>query len=631
VGEDRLGIFGLETEHVILYVPDEPGDEPAGESPAVPPFALVEQVLFDALLEGRKAARSSTIKGGYFLENGGLTHVEIFLRTPSDCPILEAATPETRSPRDLLAYSRAFDRILEETSRRSAILLSRQGYQGRLAFGKNNLDARGVGYGCHENYLVHVAPGRSTYAAAMLAFPFLFIAFLPALLLVALLLAIVLVFVGIALIVRKLVPPLAFWAGRTYRGVVDAHRGLVEAARLVHFGLTNLALYPSIRLYSLFLRHAALRPFTRHLTSFLVTRTILTGSGALNFPKGRFELSQRPELTRTLAEIVMFGRRKTVFDLKGFLYDPLAIFRPTQKLTIASGDSNLSDAANLLKVGATALVIEMIEAGETFDDLRLADPVRAFREASLEGPWPPLETRAAKEGKGLSALQIQRAYWARAKQFFAGRPPGRLHHEEILDLWGDALDRLADRPQTLSSLLDWAAKKSLLDQAVLARTNWKVFLAWGRVFSAAGLEAAARAEDLEDLVLRTPRPGRRALRRLIARLGAEAAIDPAHFDLQREVHFQARKIDLRFHELGGGGYQRALEEAGVIQRITGEEAVLRAMKEPPQDTRARIRGHYIRRSARPESLHVSWNEIEISSPPRRIPTPDPFHHRLPLE
>ena len=631
MGDDRLGIFGLETEHVILYVPDRL-DEPALENEGAPPFALIEQVLFDALLQGRKAARSSTIKGGYFLENGGLTHVEIFLRTPSDCPILEAATPECRSPWDLLTYSRAFDRILEETSRRSALLLSRQGFHGRLAFGKNNQDVRGVGFGCHENYLVHLPPRRSTYVAALLALPLLLAAFLPALLLVVVLIVVVLAFVAVALLVKKLLPPLAFWAERTYGNVVEKHRGLVEAVRLVHFGVTNLALYPFVKVYSVFLRRIALRPFTRQLTSFLCTRTILTGSGALNFQKGTFELSQRAALTRTLAEIVMFGRRKTIFDLKAFLFDPLAIFRPVQRLTLASGDSNLSDASNLLKVGATALVVEMIEAGETFDDLRVVHPVRAFRATSLEGPWHPLKVRSGGGRRTLSALQIQREYWERARAFYAGRPSGRLRHEEILALWGDCLDRLADRPQALSSLLDWATKKSLLDQAVLPRTNWKVFFAWGKVFSAAGVAAALRAESLEDLILRAPRSRRNRLRRLVETLRSSRAIDVSQFALQREIHFQARMIDFRFHELGSGaGYQHSLEEAGLVRKLVDDEAVERAIKEPPQDTRARIRGHYIQKSAKPDSIQVSWNEIEILSPPRHIPTPDPFHHRLPLE
>jgi len=98
-----------------------------------------------------------------------------------------------------------------------------------------------------------------------------------------------------------------------------------------------------------------------------------------------------------------------------------------------------------------------------------------------------------RSGEMLTALEIQRAYLREAKRFFEGRPEGRLRHAEILRRWEEALSRLGDRPLTLSDTLEWVAKKSLLDQAVLAQTNWKVFFAWGRVFDRAGLRRAAGA------------------------------------------------------------------------------------------------------------------------------------------
>ena len=44
-----------------------------------------------------------------------------------------------------------------------------------------------------------------------------------------------------------------------------------------------------------------------------------------------------------------------------------------------------------------------------------------------------------------------------------------------------------------------------------------------------------------------------------------------------------------------------------------------------------MRGYYIQKSLEPASLHVNWNEIELLSPFRHIPTPDPFAYRLPME
>ncbi|MGQ9592806.1 MAG: proteasome accessory factor PafA2 family protein, partial [Planctomycetota bacterium] len=382
---------------------------------------------------------------------------------------------------------------------------------------------------------------------------------------------------------------------------------------------------PGIRVYSAFLRLAAFPRFVRHLTPFLATRQILTGSGSLNFRRGRYELSQRAGMTRSLGKIVTRGPRKTVFDFKAFLYAPSALFREAKRMSLVLADSNLSDVPNLLKVGTTALVIEMVEAGVSFDSLRLRSPVEALREVSAGGPWKLLRLRS---GLSKTAVEIQRAYLEKAREHFRGRPEGRIRHGEILALWEETLERLADRPTALADTLDWAAKKSILDEAILPRTNWRTFFDWGRVFEAAGLEAAAAASGLEDLFRRAP-----PLRRLRARSLAErAALDPEEFRLQRELHFQARKIDLRFHEIGGGaGYQRALEAEGLIRRLAGEAEVLRATTSPPQDTRARIRAYYIEHSPDPELLLVDWTEIELRGHALYIPLPDPFAHRLPLE
>ena len=630
LGEERPRIYGLETEHTVLYIPEEAAGAGVNGAPR-PPFDLLQEVLFDCLLCGRKSACSSGVKGGYFLENGGLVHLELFLRRQSDTPVLEVSTPECRSPWDLLNYSRAYDEILEETSRRSQAALLEKGHRGQIAFGKGNLDARGVGIGCHENYLVYCPPVWSDYLFWGLAAPFLGLCFLPAFLIMILVLLFMVAFLLACFLLGFLAGPIARRIDRWLRSLRRSkggkkHRRLIETGRAMYYFSTHAILFPAMKLYSVLLRALALRPFIRDLTAFLVTRQVIAGSGSLNFRRGTYELSQRSELTRSLGDIIMFGRRKTFFDFKAFLFDPLALFRGSKKLTLAVGDSNLSDIPNLLKFGTAALVIEMIESGVSFEDLRLKRAVKALKTVSQEGPWKAIRLRS---GRTLTALEIQREYLERAREYFKDRPPGRLRHGEILKLWEETLDRVSDRPAALSDTLDWVSKKSLLDQAVLAHTNWKVFFAWGRVLEAAGLEVAAGARSLPELIRQCPLPRRLGVRRL-ARL---AGLDPSEFSGQRDLYFQARKIDLRFHELGGGtGYQRTLELEGLIRKLADPALVARAVKEAPQDTRARVRGYYIQNSKVPLSLQVSWTEIELRGRvTRHIPTPDPFHHRLPLE
>jgi hypothetical protein len=627
---ERRGIFGLETEYAVLFLPDDPG------LPR-PDFALLQEVLFATLLSERKAAVSAGLKGGYFLQNGGLVHLEIYLRHQGDTPILEVATPECRSPWDLLVYSRAFDHLLEEVSRKSTAALLKQGFNGRIVFGKNNYDAAGAGFGCHENYLVHIEATALQKLLFVLALPAVIICLLPAL---CLLLVVLLGTCAILLLTRML-PVVRDLLARILERL-RRWQWLVQNLIACYYVLSNALILPAIRTYSFLLRHLAFTPFTRDLTAFLVTRQIFTGSGSLNFKERAYELSQRPRLTGSLGDIVMFGKRKTMFDLKGLLYDPIAFFRPMKKLTISLGDSTLSDVPTLLKVGTTALIIEMIEKGETFDSLRLKSPVKAFRTVSLGGPWKQVVVRS---GASKTAIEIQRAYLARARVYFARQAGGRLRHQEILDLWEKTLEALVERPRELPSLLDHAAKKSLLDRAVLQSRPrggpgaWKKFLDWGHLFHIGGLEAAGAAHGIADLLLRAPPARRWRLRRVFRKL----ALSSSEFREQRDLYFQALKIDLRYHEISGSderggapliesrcpGYQRCLEAEGQIERLTLDEDVERATREPPPDTRARIRGYYIRLSPMPDSLHVNWNVIELLSPARHIPLPDPFYHRLP--
>ena len=88
----------------------------------------------------------------------------------------------------------------------------------------------------------------------------------------------------------------------------------------------------------------------------------------------------------------------------------------------------------------------------------------------------------------------------------------------------------------------------------------------------------------------------------------------------------------KFHELGGeSGYQRVLEEAGIIRRLLDDDGVARALQEPPPDTRACVRGFYINLVTDPTAISANWHEIELKRPLRHIPLPDPFSHRVPTD
>ena len=96
--------------------------------------------------------------------------------------------------------------------------------------------------------------------------------------------------------------------------------------------------------------------------------------------------------------------------------EPHADAERFRRLHVIVGDSNMSETTMLLKVGATDLVLRMIEAGTVMRDLTLENPIRAIREVShdmtgaAQGP-------AGQRPRDASALDIQREYLTKARDF----------------------------------------------------------------------------------------------------------------------------------------------------------------------------------------------------------------------
>jgi hypothetical protein len=323
----------------------------------------------------------------------------------------------------------------------------------------------------------------------------------------------------------------------------------------------------------------------------------------------------------------MFGRRKTMVDLKSFLRQPLSIFTSHRRLTLAHGDSNLSDIPNLLKLGTTALILEMIEAGVNFD-ITLRSPLRANHEISVGGPWKEIDVKGAERARA-TALEIQWHYLAKAREYlqlFSSPEVERYH--EIVDLWEETLRLFEDDVSELSTRLDWCAKKALLDRAVLPSSNWKEFGQWAGLIGKIPQKFLWKSDALPE-ILNACTHWRRWI--ITSELNRQGLL-PHDFARMRELYFQCRKIGLRYHEIScDPGYQRQLETEGLIERATKAEVVHAATREPPTGTRARVRGYYIKLSPSPESMYANWGEVRIPGTNRVISLSDPFHSRIPTD
>ena len=133
-----------------------------------------------------------------------------------------------------------------------------------------------------------------------------------------------------------------------------------------------------------------------------------------------------------------------------------------RRLHVIVGDANLSETATLLKLGTTAIVLSMIEAGGPNLGIELANPVAAMHRVSHDlSLAAPLECLRRSP---LTALEIQQAYLEAARVHCAGQPGGTdPRTAEVLDLWAEVLAGLAAEPRALADRLDWVAKLALLD------------------------------------------------------------------------------------------------------------------------------------------------------------------------
>ena len=311
----------------------------------------------------------------------------------------------------------------------------------------------------------------------------------------------------------------------------------------------------------------------RGATAFLVTRSLYAGAGTVAWGQERvLQLSQRARHLRVLTSIFTHGDRRPVFELRDLFFRPWSALGRKRRLHLMLGDANLCDAALVLRTGATALVLEAIEARPDAPWPELVDPLGAMRAVSAD-PEAPLRLRT---GAPLTALDVQRRCLELVRQAL-GRPEDAWK-QRVLDLWDEVLQALEREPRSLADRVDWIAKQSLLERDAPAPPDWETLAQRG-----AGLVLRRELEG-ED-----------------ARL--------------RELAFRMLRTDLRYHELGPRGGHRRLRERGAIAELAEAEAVGRARDDGPADTRAFGRGRAIREAAdHGESAGATWHRVRRGWP-----------------
>ncbi len=307
-------------------------------------------------------------------------------------------------------------------------------------------------------------------------------------------------------------------------------------------------------------------PFTAviaGLTPFFASRQVFTGSGRVGVgqqsEEAGFQLSQRSDYIEVEVGLETTLKRGIINTRD----EPHADADKYRRLHVIIGDANLAEYSTYLKVGTTALVLDLIESGIRFDDLKLDEPVRAVHQISHD---PTLKVKVGlANGRKYTGLDLQFAYHEIASQNLE-RTGADQASKEVLRVWGEILDALARDPQECADRLDWPAKLRLLEGY-----RQRDSLAWG-----------------------APR---------------------------------LRLVDLQYSDvrLGKGLYNR-LVTRGSMKRLVTEEEVQAAITTPPSDTRAYFRGRALEKYANSIAA-ASWDSVIFDVGKEslvRIPTLEPL-------
>jgi hypothetical protein len=342
---------------------------------------------------------------------------------------------------------------------------------------------------------------------------------------------------------------------------------------------------------------------------FLVTRVLLAGAGKVGAENGTppagFQLSQRADFFETLYGVQTTHHRPLV-NLRN---EPHAPPHRWRRLHVIAGDANRAELSTFLKVGATQLVLEMIEVGAAPEGLALADPLGAFREVSRDLSFRrPL---ALADGTGRTALELQRAYLAHARAFLGTRPDFA-PYGEVVELWDEVLQCLEGDWTELSGMLDWAVKRALLEE-VLARSgaSWAQVEAWQPVIEAT---LALPPGCLPDRGAPAPPDPARLGGHPAAAALAGAGVDWGDYWAQRALYFRLRRLDLEYHDIrreaADPGLFARLEEAGAVERLVSDDEVRALVERPPRDTRAWLRGRLLERLG-PQVAAADWSYLLV--------------------
>jgi proteasome accessory factor A len=305
-----------------------------------------------------------------------------------------------------------------------------------------------------------------------------------------------------------------------------------------------------------------LSQYTEVLIPFLVSRQIYAGAGkVVQTARGaQFSIAQRSEhIWEGVSSATT--RSRPIINTRD---EPHADSDRYRRLHVIVGDSNMSEYATFLKVGACSLVLRMLEdPSVVLRDMTLENPIRAIREISHDLTCS--RRVRLSDNREMSAFEIQSVYLQRALRYAE-------HHDlspqekQALDMWEHVMTAIERDPLSLDREVDWVVKYRLVEAY----------------------------RERHGLSLASP----------------EVAL-----------------LDLQYHDISRRrSVFYKLQERGLVERVVTDADILEATETPPQTTRARLRGEFIRRAKeRKRDYTVDWVHLKLNDQAQRtVLCKDPF-------
>jgi len=300
----------------------------------------------------------------------------------------------------------------------------------------------------------------------------------------------------------------------------------------------------------------------RHLIPFLVTRQIYAGAGKAGSENGMPQVDFQISQRADFFEKIIGIETTRRRPIINTRDEPHADPERFRRLHVIIGDANMCEVATLLKVGTTQFILWMLEDNVTLPNFKIEDPVEALHLISHD--CDSTKNIKLENGKTVTPIDVQMEFLSIAEEYLKNKSMTEWE-QKVLQGWEFVLQKLPNDKDQLIGMIDWITKHHL----VLKYTQ-----------------------------------------------GSGMKWDSPLI----------KEIDIKYHNIDPKeSLYYKLVEANVIKKLIPDERINYFVENPPQNTRAYLRGECIKKFSR-NITEIDWAKIGIDSKIFHLSDPFAFNH-----